>query len=140
MKILVDTNRIIAALVQESTTRDILFDENFKFLTPDYTITEMKEHKEELKKKTKLTDKEFEILVTLIFERIEIIPESEYKKFLDECKNLISDPDDVSYLAACLASKAEGIWAHDPHFLEQHKVKIFTNMNMLRMSGKAKPN
>ncbi len=51
MKILIDTNRIIAALVKESTTRDILFDENFEFVTPDYTLTEIKEHKEELSKK-----------------------------------------------------------------------------------------
>ncbi len=34
MKITVDTNRIIAALVKDSTTRAILFDDNFKFVTP----------------------------------------------------------------------------------------------------------
>src|SRR3989344_980173 len=128
MKILVDTNRIIAALIKESTTRDLLFDENFEFVTPDYTIIEITEHKEELQKKTKLTDEEFEILLTLIFERIEIIPKSEYEDFLDECKNLISDPNDVPHLAACLAIRAEGIWAHDSHFKEQHKLKVFTNI------------
>jgi len=109
MRIIVDTNRIIAALVQESTTREILFDEHFEFTTPDYTITEIKEHKEELKKKTKLTDEEFEILLALIFERIEIIPKSQYEDFLDESKSLISDPDDMPHLAACLAIRAEGI-------------------------------
>lgn len=138
MKILVDTNRIIAALVQESTTRDILFDENFKFLTPDYTITEIEEHKEELKKKTKLTDEEFEILLALIFEQIDIIPKSEYEDFLNKSKSLISDPDDVPHLAACFASKADGIWAHDPHFKKQDKFKVFTNIDMLRIGGKAK--
>ena len=138
MKILVDTNRIVAALVQKSTTRDIFFDEYFEFVTPDYTKIEIEEHKEELRKKTKLTDKEFEILLTLIFERIEIIPKLEYEDFLDECKNLISDPDDVPHLAACIAIRAEGIWAHDPHFKEQHKFKVFTNIDMLKMSGKAK--
>ena len=49
MKILIDTNRIIAALVKESTTRSILMDETFQFVTPDFTLTEMNEHKEEIK-------------------------------------------------------------------------------------------
>ena len=138
MRILVDTNRIIAALIQEGTTRDILFDETFEFVTPDYTITEIEEHKKELMKKTELTDEEFEILLTLIFERIEIIPQAEYKNFMDECRKLISDPDDVPHLAAFLASKSEGIWAHDLHFKEQNKYKVFTNIDMLRISGKAK--
>ena len=85
MRILIDTNRIIAALVQEGTAREILFDENFEFVTPDYTMTEIDEHKKELKEKTELTDEEFEILLTLIFERIEIIPQSEYEDFLNAC-------------------------------------------------------
>ena len=138
MKILIDTNRIIAALSKQGTTRDILFDNFFEFVTPDYTIDEIKEHRDELKKKIKLTDEEFEILVALFFERITIIPESEFKQCFHECKNDISDPDDIPHLAACLATRAEGIWAHDPHFLEQHKVKVFTDIDMLRMSGKAK--
>lgn len=45
---------------------------------------------------------------------------------------------DIPHLAACLASKAEGIWAHDPHFLEQQKVKVFTNIDMLNLSRKIK--
>ena len=57
---------------------------------------------------------------------------------MDECKNLISDLDDVPHLAACLAEEAEGIWAHDPHFKEQNKVRVFTNIDMLKMVGKAK--
>ncbi len=77
-------------------------------------------------------------MAALFFEHIEIIPQSEYESFMDECKNLISDPDDVPHLAACLASRAHGIWAHDPHFNEQQKVKVFTNIDMLKLLGKAK--
>jgi len=138
MRILIDTNRIIAAISKDGTARSILFNNFFEFVTPEYTIDEIEEHKEELTKKTKLTNEELDILLALLFERITIIPESDFKQFLDECKNDISDPDDVPHLAACLATKAEGIWAHDPHFKEQHKVKVFTNIDMLRMSGKVK--
>ena len=138
MKILVDTNRIIAALMKEGTTRDILFDENFQFMTPDYTIIEIEENKEELIRKIKLTNEEYEILISLIFERIDIIPQSEYEDCVNECNDLISDPDDVPHLAASIARNVYGIWAHDSHFKEQNKVRVLTNIDMLRLSGKAR--
>ncbi len=136
MKIVVDTNRIIAALVKDSTTRTILFDETFEFVTPDYTLTEIQEHKDELKDKTKLNDEEFNVLLALMLEHIEIVPESVYEDFINECKNDISDLDDVTILAAALATKADAIWAHDPHFKQQKKIKIFTNIDLLNLSGK----
>jgi len=87
MKIVIDTNRIIAALVKYSTTRKILFDKNFEFITPDYTISEINEHKDELKSMTHTGDEEFGILMALIFEHIKIVPESNYKNSINECKN-----------------------------------------------------
>ena len=76
--------------------------------------------------------------LSLIFERITIIPELEYNEFIDMIKDEINDPKDVPYLAASLASNAHGIWTHDPDFGKQNKVKIFTNFDMLKLSGKAK--
>ncbi len=46
MKIAVDTNRVIAALVKDSTTRKILFDRNFEFVTADCTITEIQDKRQ----------------------------------------------------------------------------------------------
>lgn len=138
MKILADTNRIIAALVKNSTTRMILFDDFFEFVAADFTVTEIREHEKELLKKMKINKESFEILLTLIFERIQIIPREKYQHLINECKPELSDIDDVLHLAACIAVNAYGIWSHDPHFLEQHKVNVLTNIDMLRLSGKAK--
>lgn len=136
MRILIDTNRIIAALTKEGTTREILFDESFEFVTPDHTVSEIEEHKDELKKKAKLTEEEFEILLALFLERITIIPQQEYAAFIDKCKEDISDKSDTPHLAVCFAVNAEGIWTHDPHFKEQKKFKVFTNIDMLNMGKK----
>jgi predicted nucleic acid-binding protein len=136
MKIIIDANRIVAALVKQSTTRDILFDSEFEFLTPDYSISEINEHKEELQKKAKLTTEEFDLLLSLIFERITILPEQEYSDFVKTCK--VCDVDDTPYLAACLATKAQGVWSHDPHLSKQDKAKVFTNIDLLNFSRSAK--
>src|SRR3989338_8610780 len=133
MKIVIDTNRIIAAFVKDGTTRKILLNKAFEFVTPDYTITEIDKHKEELQVKTGLDDSVFEVLLALIFENIKIIPFLDYTGFVGICKGKISDPDDIPVLATALATRAQGIWVHDPHFLEQKRIKIFTNKDMLEL-------
>lgn len=134
MKIVIDTNRIIAALVKDSTTRKILFDKRFEFVTPDYTLTEIHKHKDELKEKTGLDDMGFELLLAFILDEIKIISFSDYREFIDDCKEDVRDPDDAPILATAIATRAEGIWAHDPHFLEQKKMRVLTNKDMLDLN------
>jgi predicted nucleic acid-binding protein len=131
MKIIIDTNRILAALIKDNTTRKILCNNKFKFIAPEYVTTEISKYQNEIIKKAKITEEEFEILLQVIFEYVTVIPHSDYQEYLQELKDEIKDPKDIPYLAACLANNAKGIWTHDPHFLKQEKVKIFTNINML---------
>ncbi len=135
MKIIIDTNKIISSLIRDGVSRKILFNKNFEFFTPDYSISEIQEHKVEIVGKIHLSDSEFEILLSLIFERISIISGEEYKPFFEESKELISDSDDVPFIAASLAIKADGIWSDDYHFLEQNKLKIFKTENMMNLMG-----
>ena len=57
MKIVIDSNRVIAALIKESTTRELLFNENFEFYAPDLTITEITKKLWAYIKKNGLQDK-----------------------------------------------------------------------------------
>ncbi|MEK6948401.1 MAG: PIN domain-containing protein, partial [Nanoarchaeota archaeon] len=72
----------------------------------------------------------------IIFENITIIDKTEYENIIADLQKDINDKKDLPYLALALSSKAYGIWSHDPDFLEQKKVKILTNIDMLRLSGK----
>ena len=67
MKLVVDSNIIIAALIKDGTTRSILLDDFFEFVTPDHTIDDIEKYKKEIEKKAKLTDDKFELLLALIF-------------------------------------------------------------------------
>lgn len=67
-------------------------------------------------KKAKINSNEFDILLTLLFEKITIIPKEEYERFFETAKKIIDDINDVPFIALCLASKAEGIWSYDAHF------------------------
>ncbi len=137
MKIVVDSNRIIAALIKDSTTRGIILDSFFEFITPDYILVEIRKYEAYVMKSAKISKEEFEILLNIIFENTTIIPEIEYKTFIDNLKKEIKDQKDLSYIAVCLSSNAYGIWSHDTDFLQQKKVKVLTNVDMLKLSGKS---
>ena len=137
MKIVIDANRIFAALIKDSTTRAILYDENFEFITPDFTTTELNKYKEDVKLKSKLDDKGFEVLLAIVFDQIIIVPETDYTNIVEKYRSEIKDKKDLPYLALCIVSKADGIWTHDSNIIEQKIVKVFTNIDMLRMSGQA---
>lgn len=136
MKIVIDSNRVIAALIKDSTTRNILFDNKFEFIAPDAITIEINKYKTTIIEKADVREGEFDVLLSLIFEHINIVPQNEYNEFVTKFQNEINDPNDVPYIAACMAAKAEGIWTHDPHFNEQKKVKVFTNIDLLKLSDK----
>lgn len=133
MKIVVDSNRVIASLLKDSTTRKILFDRTFEFVAPEFIKVEMLKYKKDLMSKAGITEEEFGSLLSLLFERITLIPEEEYNKYFKELSAYISDPKDIPYFACSLATMSNGIWSHDPHFQKQNKVKIFTNIDLLRL-------
>ncbi len=140
MKVIIDSNRLFAALIKDSTTRKILFEKSFEFFAPEFIKVEFEKYKSELKEKTNLSDSELDLLISTIFEVINIIPESEFNQYIKEFSNDNVDPKDLSYLAACLKVKAEGIWTHDPDFFKQKKCKIFTNINLLNLINNKESN
>lgn len=40
MRIVIDANRILAAMIKESTTREIVFNRFFEFIAPDFVLSE----------------------------------------------------------------------------------------------------
>ena len=47
MKIVIDSNRVIASLIKEGTTREILFDKKFEFFAPEFIKSEIDKYKED---------------------------------------------------------------------------------------------
>lgn len=133
MKFVVDTNRIIAALIRDSSSRDIITNKEYNFITPDFTLEEINKHKEEIIEKAGVDETFFDLLIVLIFYDIEIVPYSEYKKYLDEAKKLLGERDikDVPFLALALSKKVDGIWSDDEDFSVQDKIKIFKTKDLI---------
>jgi predicted nucleic acid-binding protein len=73
--VVVDTNLIFSALIPKaSKIREILFESNMTFYSPNFLITEIYAHKDKLLKNSKLTEAEFYLFFNGIIERIKFIP------------------------------------------------------------------
>ena len=95
MKIVVDTSRIIAATIRDGLSRTILFSEKFDFFSPEYTLTEIDEHRNEIMEKAELNEDEYGVWISFILERVNLTPSVEYESFIKPAKFLIKDMDDV---------------------------------------------
>jgi len=125
MKLVIDTNIIISALIKNGISRRIIVSPLIDFVTFEYTLQKISKYEKLICKKAKLNHDEFKLLLNLIFENIIIIPKKEYKAFLNPAKKFTEDIDDVPFIALCLALKMDGILSDDYHFKTQKDVIIY---------------
>ena len=64
MKVVIDTNRIIAAIIKDSISRELIFNNKFDFYSVEAVILEIGKYKEEIMSKAKLKDKDFDNLLS----------------------------------------------------------------------------
>ncbi len=126
MKLVVDTNRLIAALVKDSYSRRILFSPRFDLLSIAITRRDIYNHEAELMRKSKLGKDQFEQLIDLLFGSITLIDDSVLLPFMPQARAVMDsiDPDDTPFVAAALATNADAVWTEDPHFEGQTLVPV----------------
>ena len=111
MRIVIDANMVIAALVRDSKAREIIMSDKFDFVSPDFVLDEIYKYEDEICEKAGLSKIEFELLMALIFQKISIINADYYETYKENAKNIMKeDVKDVPYVACYLALKCDGIW------------------------------
>lgn len=135
MKLVADTNRIIAALVRDSTSRKILLSEKFEFLTIGVTKSEIEEHKKEIMDKAKVDEDDFNRIFSILFSKIFVVSDIVIENKMEEAKQIMDkrDPDDTPFIALALAVENDGIWSDDKHFEQQNKIKIWKTYVLLKL-------
>jgi len=127
MKLVVNTNRIIAALIKDSFSRKIIFHGNAEFIAIPLLDEEVKNHKQLITKKADITGVEFDILMQKLHSKMTCINDAVVSAYMKEASALMDaiDPDDTPFIAAALATGAS-IWSDDKHFQQQKNIRIYT--------------
>lgn len=134
MRLIVDSNRIISALIKKGVSRKILSSKNIEFFAIDYVLNEIDKYKDTIIEKSNMLKEEIDTLFSLVMENINIIPDEDVKNKMEEAKEIMEDIDakDAPFLAAALAIPNDGIWSHDRHLEKQNKVKIWISKDLLK--------
>ena len=136
MKLVIDANIAIAALLRDSTTRRILFHPLLELHSPAYLNDEIEEHWERLREIARLGKLAFKEAVKTVLEHITIHKEEDYSEKLVAAyqKMQAIDETESPYLALAQAIGADGIWSNDQHFHEQHEVVVFSTKDLFEIN------
>ena len=131
MKLVIDANIIFSALIAyNQTIVELFFSKELEIIAPEYILQEIEEHKEEILEKTGYTSVDFEIILSLLYSRIELVPFSAFEEEIKEAKQSCPDPDEIEYFALALRFQCT-IWSNDKRLKEQTRVKIISSHELL---------
>lgn len=132
MKLVVDANVIISALVSDSKSRELIVTLEPELLTPEIVHDEIGRHRELIVEKSGMDDDRVEQFLGLLFRYIETVPVADFHGEIDKAEEAIADidPDDVLYVACALACEA-AIWSDDSDFEEQSLVEVYPTVQVV---------
>jgi len=133
MRIIVDTNVILSALIKEGTTRAILTNPLTEFYTIEFAIKEIRKYKSLVIEKSGLSGEEFEVMLSLVMSNVKVIEKCQIEGKINESKELIEkvDPKDVPILACAITIPNDGLWSEDKHLKKQNKIKVYTTKEIM---------
>ena len=82
--IVIDTNIFISALIKEGLTRKLIINSQFKLFFPEYEFIEIKNNKEEIIKKSGLSETELINLIRQLLKYVKIVRDSRIVKFCEQ--------------------------------------------------------
>ena len=135
MKIILDVNVILSALIRDSTTRKIILNSKFDFYFPEPSLHKIRKYKDYILEKSGLSEEEFDKLMATLFKYIKLMSTEEIGKNWDEAKKIMEhiDPEDVVFIAAALSMEDSVIWSDDGHFEKQDKVKVLKTKELFEL-------
>ncbi len=137
MELVIDANVLLAALLKEAITRELLLDARLRLCAPEHLISETLRHLKTnapLRKRIQLSAKDLEELFYLLTQEIETIPKKEFISQMNEAFNVAPHKEDAPYLALAL-SRNIPIWSNDKGIHTQSKVKVYTTKELISLLG-----
>ena len=118
MRLVLDTNILIAALIKNSLTRKIFFSSDIEFLLPEYPLEEVTRHRAKIARHSHLSYREIDLLLSLLLESVTVVPAQRILPHVKAAEALIGDvdKDDVPFVALALAMENDGVWSNDRAF------------------------
>ena len=138
MEVIVNTNRLIAALLKDSASRRIIFSGKAGLYTLEFGKKEVQKHRGYILKKARISSETFDGLMDSILDKLVVVSENEVKpQAYAKAREAMGrvDPDDVPFLALALSVENDGIWTEDKHFLRQTLAETWSTARLCKRLG-----
>jgi len=132
MKLVIDANVVISALIANSKTRELIVTLEPDLLTPAFVHDEIGNYEDLIVEKSGMSPDRVAQFIDLLFQYIDVVPASEFYPAIESADDAIgdTDPDDVLYLACAIACDA-AIWSDDSDFDEQSMVETYSTSDVI---------
>ncbi|MEK6835344.1 MAG: PIN domain-containing protein [Nanoarchaeota archaeon] len=118
MDLVLDSNILFRTLISRGAIIEIIFNKNLKLFAPERLKKEFLSHRKEVLQKSKLSEQEFNELVSLLFSVVKFVPTNEYKEYVPKAKGLLkAHLKDVEFLALALKLDCL-IWTYEELFFD----------------------
>lgn len=132
MKLVVDANVVISALIANSKTRELIVTLESDLLTPEIVHDKIGNYEDIIVKKSGMDGDRVNQFIELLFQYIDVVPAADFYPFIEQADKAIgaTDPDDVLYVACALACEAS-VWSDDSDFDEQYLVPVYSTSEVV---------
>ena len=134
MELVVDANIMVAGLLKNGITRELMLKNDISLYTSEFILVEFFKHINELAKKADMQKDDFKDLaeILIVESGLKIITKDEVRSFIDLAEKISPDPDDVLYFATALKLDC-GIWSNDKELKNQNHVKVYSTSDLIKM-------
>ncbi len=132
MKLVIDANVVISALIADSKTRELIVTLEPDLLTPAFVHDEVENDEDLIVEKSGLEPDRVAQFIDLLFQYIAVVPASDFYPAIETAEAAIgdTDPDDVLYLACAIATDG-AIWSDDSDFTKQDQVDTYSTSDVI---------
>ncbi|MEK6954168.1 MAG: PIN domain-containing protein [Candidatus Micrarchaeota archaeon] len=135
MELIVDANIVVAAILKDGLTRNLLFNSNLYLYGPENLSLEIMEHETEFISKLGVGKAEFDNLTSALLNNLEILPLAYFEKKKKEALEFVPDRNDWPYFAVALL-KGCAVWSNDKRLKEQKKIKVISTEELYSQLSK----
>ncbi|MBD3312895.1 PIN domain-containing protein [Candidatus Woesearchaeota archaeon] len=129
MNLVIDANILFSALIKNSLTAELIFNQELRLYTCEFIIEEFFKYETEILLKTHRTEGQWITIMHQLREIITVIPKEEYSQFMDEAEKLCPDPKDAIYFALALRLGCP-IWSNDKRLKDQESIRIYSTAEL----------
>ena len=132
MKIILDTNILISALMKDSITRKIIIDSSLEFFYPESSFKEIIKYESYILEKSGYDKETFHKILNKLLEYINLVPLELIRSKVNEATKIMRkiDMKDVIFIAAALTINTDFIWSEDKDFEKQENIKILKTKDL----------